>query len=95
MIMILTGIGIILFASTCFKDVPVIGTVFVMPGDNITNAKMADPFVRYALFVIGGMFTAYGIQLQVRIGFANPLKETKKNAVPGKPVSRRKPWGLA
>ncbi len=88
--MILIGIGTILFASMCFKDVPLMGTVFLIPGDNIMKAQMADPTVRYALFLIGGMFTAYGIQLQIRIGFSNPLNQS---ATPGRPaISRRKPW---
>ncbi len=91
--MILIGIGAILFASTCFKDVPLIGTVFLLPGDNITMAQVADPVVRYALFLTGGLFVAYGIQLQIRIGFCNPFKERNQNATPGKPAtSRRKPW---
>lgn len=93
--MILTGIGLILVASTCFKEVPLIGTVFLVPGDSIMKARMADPLFRYALFAIGGLFTAYGIQLQIRIGFSNPMKESHQSAIPGKPASRRKPWGLA
>ncbi len=92
--MILVGIGMIVIASTCFKEVPLIGTVFLVPGDSIVKARMADPLFRYALFLMGGLFTAFGIQLQVRIGFGNPLKECNQNAVPGKPASRRKPWGL-
>ncbi len=90
--MIVIGIGIILFASTCFKDVPLIGTVFLMPGDNILLAQSVDPFVRNALFVLGGMFAAYGIQLQIMISFSNPL-ENNENVAPRKPaISRRKPW---
>lgn len=98
--MISVGIGMILVASTCFKDVPLVGTVFLMPGENIMKAKMADPALRYALFLIGGLFAAYGVQLQIRIGFSNPLKESNQNATFGKPaISRRKPlrkpWNLA
>ncbi|HEY6873561.1 MAG TPA: hypothetical protein VI298_12640 [Geobacteraceae bacterium] len=94
--MMLTGIGMILIASTCFREVPLIGTVFLVPGDNIMKAKMADPLFRYALFLIGGLFTAYGIRMQIRIGFADPLNESNQNAIPGKPAtSRRKPWGRA
>lgn len=70
-IMILIGIGMIVFNSTCFKDVPFKGTVFMVPGENIVNAKMADPMLRYALVVIGGFFTAFGIFLQMRVGFNN------------------------
>lgn len=91
--MILTGIGMILCASTCFKEVPLIGTVFLIPGDSIFKAKMTDPLVRYALFLIGGLFTAYGIRLQIRIGFSSPLKESGENAIPRRSAnSRRKPW---
>ncbi len=93
---ILTGIGLIVFAAMCFKDVPLIGTVFLMPGDNILEAQMTDPFVRYALFLIGGLFTAYGFHLQIRIGFANPMKESGDDDVPRKSGHpRRKPWGQA
>ncbi len=66
--MILIGIGIILFAWTCFRNVPLVGTVFLVPGDSILKAKMTDPLIRYALFLIGGLFTAYGIQQQIKIG---------------------------
>ena len=91
--MILTGIGMILCASTCFKEVPLIGTVFLIPGDSIFKARMTDPLVRYALFLIGGLFTAYGVQLQIRIGFGNSLKEGNQPATSGKSaISRRKPW---
>jgi len=65
-IMILIGIGMIVFASSCFKDIPLIGTVYLMPGDNILNAKIADPKLRYALFLAGGVFTAFGIFMQAR-----------------------------
>ena len=98
--MILVGIGMITVASTCFKDVPFIGTVFLMPGENILQTRMADPVLRYALFLIGGLFTAYGVQLQIRIGFGNPLKESNQPATSGKSAisrrkPRRKPWNLA
>jgi hypothetical protein len=92
MAMLLIGTGMIVVAATCFKDVPLIGTVFLMPGDSMMEAKMADPLFRDALFLLGGMFTAYGIQLHIKIGFTNPLKQGSHNAIPGKPVSRRKPW---
>ncbi len=91
--MILIGIGTILFASACFKNVPLVGTVFLMPGDNIMKAQVADPVVRYALFLIGGLFIAYGIQLQIKIDISNPLKVSNQNAASVKPaVSRRKSW---
>ena len=78
---IVIGIGMIVVALTCFKDVPFIGTVFLMPGENIMKAKMADPVVRYALFLIGGLLTAFGINLKT---------------MPGRPAnSRRKPWHQA
>ena len=67
--MALVGIGMIVFASTCFKDIPLIGTVFLIPGDNIFHAKMADPLLRYAIFLIGGAFIVFGSFLQARIGF--------------------------
>lgn len=59
--MILTGIGLIVFASSCFTNVPFVGTVFLVPGDTIMNARLADPFLRYAFFLFGGAFTAFGI----------------------------------
>ncbi len=90
--MILLGIGMIVCAATCFKNVPLIGTVFLIPGDSIFKARMVDPLIRYGLFVIGGLFTAYGIQLQIRIGFGNPVKDSNQSATTDKPASRRKPW---
>ncbi len=90
--MAVTGIGMIVFAATCFSNVPLMGTVFLIPGENIMQAEIADPVFRYALFLVGGLLTAYGVQLQVRIGFTNPLKECNQDAIPGKPFSRRKPW---
>lgn len=90
--MMLAGIGMILFASFCFREVPLIGTVFVMPGESVMNARRVDPVLRYALFLLGGLFAAQGVQLQIRIGFSNPLKESNQNTIIGKPVSRRKPW---
>ncbi len=90
--MMLAGVGMILFASFCFREVPLVGTVFVMPGESLTNARRIDPVLRYALFLLGGLFSAQGVQLQIRIGFSNPLKESHQSAIPGKPASRRKPW---
>lgn len=92
MTMMLAGIGLILFASFCFREVPLAGTVFVMPGESLMNARRIDPVLRYALFLLGGLFSAQGIQLQIRIGFSNPLKESHQSTIPGKPASRRKPW---
>lgn len=86
-IMVLIGISMIVFASTCFKDVPLIGTVFLMPGENVMNAKMANPILRYALFLIGAIFTAFGIFLQTRTGFANALGESSHDTVNDKPIS--------
>ncbi len=87
--MILMGIGMIVFASTCFKEVPIIGTVLVMPGEDVMDARMIDPVFRDALFLLGGMFTAYGIRLQIKIGFTNPLKQSNQDAVLGKPGEGR------
>ena len=90
-VMILTGAGMIVVASTCFKEIPLLGTVFLIPGDSIFQAKVADPIVRYALFLIGGLLAAYGLQ-QTILGFRNALKKNRDTVIPGKPASRRKPW---
>ena len=60
-LMLLAGISLIVFASSCFTNVPFLGTVFLVPGDNILNARLADPMLRYALFLFGGAFTAFGV----------------------------------
>lgn len=80
------GIALIVLASSCFKDIPFIGTVFLIPGDNIMNAKMANPLLRHALFLIGGAFTALGIFLQVKTGFGNALNKTSQRMDEGKSV---------
>ncbi len=86
--MMLMGIGMIVFAWMFFKDVPFMGTVFLLPGEDIMNAQMADPVVRDVLFLVGGVLTAYGIQLRIKIGFTNPLKQSDQNAIPGRQVRR-------
>lgn len=94
--LILAGIGMILFAATCFEDIPLIGTVFRLPGDSIFQAKMTDPLYRYAIFLIGGICAAFGIQLQILTGFTNALKQGNQDPISDQPShSRRKPWGHA
>lgn len=54
LVMLVAGVALIVFASSCFTNVPFLGTVFLVPGDNILNAKLADPMLRYALFLLEG-----------------------------------------
>lgn len=62
----LAGVGLIAFASSCFTEVPLIGTVFLMPGDKIINARMVDPGLRHVLFLTGGVLAAAGVFLHLR-----------------------------
>lgn len=61
LVLILVGAGIVLFAYICFQEVPVVGTVFMVPGDGIENAKMSNLFVRYGLMSLGIGLVVYGI----------------------------------
>jgi hypothetical protein len=83
-LMTLIGIGMIVPAYTCFKDVPFIGTVFLMPGESILHAKIVDPMVRHALFMVGTIFAASGIILQISAGFDNAFNESSRNTAQGK-----------
>ena len=83
-IMTLIGIGMIASAYTCFKDVPFIGTLFLMPYENILNARIVDPMVRHALFMVGTIFAASGIILQISAGFDNAFNESSHSTTKGK-----------
>jgi hypothetical protein len=76
---ILIGVGIIVFAAMCFTAVPFIGTVFVLPGDNIMNAKMVNPALRIIAFLLGGAFALMGVFFQVNIWFDSSAKESLVN----------------
>ena len=65
---IVIGCAVLLFAVTCFKDVPFIGTVFVLPGENIMNAKMANPAIKMILMLVGAALSAIGIYSLVKQG---------------------------
>jgi hypothetical protein len=61
----MAGVAMTVFAWTCFRDVPFIGTVFLVPGESILHARKADPILRYVLLMAGCLFTAFGLQMQI------------------------------
>jgi putative oligomerization/nucleic acid binding protein len=65
-IILLAGVGIITFAVSCFKEIPFIGTVLTLPGENILNAKVVDPVFKYMLILIGIGAIIYGILYLVK-----------------------------
>ena len=78
---VLIGVGIIVFASMCFTDVPFVGTIFVLPGDNIMNAQMVSPALRIVAFFLGGAFAIMGVFFQFKIGCDRSAKESVVNTI--------------
>lgn len=72
--MALAGMALIVFASRCFTELPLIGTVFLMPGDRVIDAKLVDPGLRHVLFLAGGVLAAAGVFLQLRGSFGEESK---------------------
>jgi hypothetical protein len=70
---------ILLFAANCFTSVPILGTIFLMPWDDIRYAQVANPAIRIVAFLIGGIFVIMGVFFQVRIGFNKYAKESEVN----------------
>lgn len=81
-VMALTGVGLIAFAASCFTEVPLIGTVFLMPGDKIFNARVVDPGLRHVLFLTGGIFAAAGVFLHLRGALNDQSKSASEGATP-------------
>jgi len=77
--MILIGIVTLIFAYSCFTDIPFIGTVFLIPGDNVLNARAASPMFRIGLFLIGLALVLLGIFLPGRIGTNSSLNPSNHN----------------
>lgn len=57
---IVIGIVVLICRFMFFKEIPLIGTVFSMPGDNILKAEVIDARILYVIYLYAAIFISIG-----------------------------------